>query len=248
MFFIFNFLKYLLFIIDFFIVTVFFLLLSFLPASQTRKIFPSLYKTWSLRFFKIFGIKEHIHEKFQNPLPKHYVLISNHPSGMELLWLPSRFSVIPLSKEEIKDWFILGRIVKSIGAVFVKRKDPGSRHAASDAMLAASREGKNIMIFPEGGCYGKALNPFFMGAFHLSLEAGVPIIPAYLHYEEENIYEWGDYGLIRFMVRALFLPKNRNAHLYIFDAFYPVNYKNEQEYHDAVFSFYQNLEQKYRLA
>lgn len=248
MYFLLNFFRYVIYVIDFFLMTLFFLVVSFLPSALTKKFAPKLFRSWTLRFFRIFGVKEHIHEKFQKPLPKHFILISNHPSGIELLWLPSRFSIIPLSKEEISHWFILGRIIKSIGTVFVKRQDSESRHAAAEAILQAVNQGKNIMIFPEGGCYGKALNPFFRGAFNLSKESGVPILPVYVHYEEENIYEWGDYGLLKFMMRALFLPKNRNAHLYIFDAFYPDQFKDKNEYKTKVYEFYQHLEQKYRLA
>ena len=247
MFYLINFLKYLFFGLDFILITVFIFLLSLLPKSITKNFFPSLFKTWSLFFFRVFGMKAHIHEKFQKSLPKQFILISNHPSGMELMWLPSHFKVLPLSKYEIKDWFIIGRIVDAAGAVFVKRRERASRHAASEACLEALKEKKNIMIFPEGGCYGKALNPFYMGAFHLSKESGVPIIPVYVHYEEENVYEWGDYGLIKFILRALVLPKNRNGHLYIFDALLPSDFANEEEYHKTVYEFYKGLEQKYRL-
>lgn len=247
MIYIFNILKYLVLVLDFVLTTFVFLILSFFPSIISRRFFPSLYKIWSLRFFRIFGIREHIHEKYSKPLPKQFILISNHPSGIELLWLPSRFRVIPLAKDEIKHWLFIGRITRVLGTIFVKRQDRESRHAASEALILAAKEGKNIMIFPEGGCYGKRLNPFFMGAFHLSKATGVPIIPAYLHYEEENSYYWGDYGLMRFMVRALFLPKNRNAHLYIFDPFSPHDFKNEAEMHDHIYRFYQDIENKYAL-
>ena len=242
-----NVFKYILFSLDFIFVTLVIFFLSLLPVRLTRKIFPWLYRTWSLRFFRIFCVKEHIHEKNSRPLPKHFILISNHPSGIELLWLPSRFNIVPLAKDEIRKWFIIGRITKTIGTIFVKRRDRASRHAASEALLEATRQGKNIMIFPEGGCYGKRVQPFYMGAFHLSKLTGLPILPVFLHYEEENSYHWGDYGLIRFMLRALFIPKNRNAHLYIFDAFLPENYKNEQTMHDSVYDFFIHAEQKYAL-
>ena len=247
MYFIFNFLRYLIFVLDFLLVTLVFFFLSFLPHVLTKTFFPDLYQIWSLRFFRIFSIREHIHEKYSKPLPKHYILISNHPSGIELLWLPSRFSTIPLAKDEIKKWLVVGRITKASGAIFVKRRDRASRHAASEALLQAANEGKNIMIFPEGGCYGKRVQPFFKGAFQLSIATGLPIIPVFLHYEEENSYYWGDYGLIKFMIRALFIPKNRNAHLYIFDPFLPGDFKNEADMHQKVYEFFLEAERKYAL-
>ena len=234
-------------LLDFFLITLVIFFLSLLPQVLTRRIFPSLYQVWSLRFLKLFSIREHIHQKNSKPIPSQYILISNHPSGIELLWLPSRFRVIPLAKAEIKDWFIVGRITKAIGTIFVKRRDRASRHAATGALLEAANQGKNILIFPEGGCYGKRLQPFFMGAFSLSKQTGIPILPVFLHYEEENSYYWGDYGLLRFMLRALLLPKNRNAHLYIFDPFEPSAFPDEATMHDKVFEFYREAEKKYAL-
>lgn len=225
--------------------TMVFFLLSFLPGKTTSSIFPSLYKFWSKRFFNIFCIVEHIHQKNKLNIPSQFILISNHPSGIELLWLPSRFKVVPLAKEEIRHWVFLGRITASIGTVYVKRKDPGSRHAASHALLEKVREGRSLMIFPEGGCYGKEVQPFFMGAFDLSFKTGVPILPVFLQYEETDTYFWGDYGLIRFMVRALILPRNRNAHLYIFDPIYPGEFKDEKDMHDKVYGFYKAAEGKF---
>lgn len=242
-----NFIKYIIYAIDFLLVTIVFFLLSFLPTPLTKKFFPAMYQIWSLRFFRIFSIKEHIHEKFSKPLPKQFILISNHPSGIELMWLPSRFRVVPLAKYEIQDWFIIGRIIKGIGTIFVKRRDRASRHSANDALLQAAKDGKNIMIFPEGGCYGKRIQSFYKGAFQLSKTTGIPIIPTFLHYEEENTYYWGDYGLIKFMVRALFLPKNRNGHLYIFDAIQPENFKDEIDMCEHTYQFYLEAEKKYAL-
>ncbi len=247
MYYLLNLLRYLFCAIDLLLITAVMFILSLLPTGITKGFFPTLYKKWSLYFFRFFGVREHYYEKFQKPFPQQYILISNHPSGIELLWLPYRFDIIPLGKEEIKNWFIIGRITKAAGTIFVKRRERASRHAASDACLQALREGKNVLIFPEGGCYGKSLNPFYAGAFRLSKASGVPVLPVYVYYEEENTYEWGDFGLIRFMLRVLFLPRNRHAHLYVFDAFSPSDYATEEEFHDKVYKFYQSLEDRYRI-
>ncbi len=232
--------------IEFALVSLFTFLIGLLPLSLIKNFFPKLYQFWSLTFLRFLRIKEHIHQKYDKPLPKQYILISNHPSGIELMWLPSMFPVIPLSKEEIGDWFIIGRITKALGTIFVKRDKKDSRHAAIKACFEATKEGKSLMLFPEGGCYGKNLNPFFMGAFHISKELNVPILPVFVYYEEQHTYHWDDIGVLEFLQRVLFKARNKNAHLYIFDAIYPENFGSAEEYHDKVYEFYQSVELKYR--
>ncbi len=242
-----SFLKYCILGIEFAFMSIISFLIGLLPLSLIKNFFPRLYQKWSYSFLRFMGIKEHIHQKYDNALPKQYILISNHPSGVELLWIPSLFPVIPLSKEEIGDWFIIGRITKALGTIFVKRDKKDSRHAAIKACFEATKEGKSLMLFPEGGCYGKNLNPFFMGAFHISKELNVPILPVYVYYEEQHTYHWDNVGVLEFLSRVLFKARNRNAHLYIFDAIYPEKFSSVEEYHDKVYEFYQSVEQKYRV-
>ncbi len=230
----------------FLLLTTAFLFLSMLPSALAKRYFPLLYQRWSACFFGIFGIAENIHPMNTYPIPEKFILISNHPSGIELVWLPARFKVIPLAKAEIRDWFLLGRIIQAIGAVFVDRKDRASRQGAAKGLFQAVEAGKNPLIFPEGGCYGKDLNPFFKGAFHLAKQTGRPILPVYLHYEEEDSYEWGDYGLLKFMRRALFIPHNRNAHLYIFDPVNPDSFETEEQLQEHLYSFYLQQQSIYR--
>lgn len=239
-------LKFIILGLEMAVVSLFTFLVGLLPLGLIKGFFPHLYKFWSYTFFRLLGIKEHIHQKHDRPLPKQFVLISNHPSGVELLWIPSMFSVLPLSKEEIGEWFIIGRITKALGTIFVKRDKKDSRHAAIKACYEATKNGKSLMLFPEGGCYGKNLNPFFMGAFHISKELNVPILPIYVYYEEQHTYFWDDVGVLEFLRRIIFTARNRNAHMYIFDAFYPEKYATPEEYHDAVYEFYKSIEQKYR--
>jgi 1-acyl-sn-glycerol-3-phosphate acyltransferase len=242
----FSFLKYLLLGIEFALVSLFTFIVGLLPLPWIRNVFPKLYQFWSRTFLRFLGIREHVHQKYDQPIPSHYILISNHPSGIELLWIPSLFKVIPLSKEEIGDWFIVGRLTKALGTIFVKRDKKDSRHAAIKGCFDATKAGKSLMLFPEGGCYGKNLNPFFIGAFRISKELNVPILPVFVYYEEQHTYHWDDIGAMEFLSRVLFKAHNRNAHLYIFDAVYPDKYADAEAFHDAVYEMYKKIEEKYR--
>jgi 1-acyl-sn-glycerol-3-phosphate acyltransferase len=247
MFYFFTFFKYFLRILNFLVFTIIVVLISFLPSRLIIPFFAKIYRTWSLLFFKAFGIDEHIHQEHEKPIPNQYILISNHPSGIDVIWLPARFKATPLSKDDIQFWPIIGKITRTAGIIFVKRDKASSRLASLLSCYNAIENGKNILIFPEGGCFGRFLSPFKNGAFEISFKTNTPILPVYVHYEEGETYEWGTIDPFRYIIRLLFKPKNRTAHLYIFDAIYPEGHINAKAYKDFVFEYYKTLEKKYSL-
>ena len=242
-----NFLLYLLRFLDFLFTSVITLLCSLLPDFMLRSFFPSLYRAWSRSFVRVFGIRERIHHMYREPLPSNYIMISNHPAGIDVIWLPGRFKVRPLSKDSFSTWPVIGSITRNAGVMFVNRENAASRNASLRACIKAVKGGDSILIFPEGGCLGKSLSPFQNGAFDISLKTKTPVVPVYLHYEEEDTYEWGDISTVKYILRLLFRPANRTAHLYIFDAVNPDAFETAAEYKSSVFAFYKSLEKKYRL-
>lgn len=67
------------------------------------------------------------------------------------------------------------------GTVFIDRKNTSSaRQAMTGAAEEIKRERQSVYMFPEGTrSYAKEpmLLPFKKGAFHLAVQAGVPIVP-----------------------------------------------------------------------
>jgi lyso-ornithine lipid O-acyltransferase len=232
--------------LDFAVISILALLLSFLPYKLIVPFYHRLYRLWSLLFVKMFGVQEHIHQRYRNSLPRQYILISNHPTGIDVVWLPARFKVMPLSKYEIGTWPIIGNITHAAGVIFVKRENASSRNASLIATMQALQEGKNVLIFPEGGCYGRFLNPFKNGAFIASYKTGVPILPVYVYYEEDATYEWGDIGAFKYILHLLFKPITRHAHMYIHDAVDPKQFESPEQMKDHLTQFYKQLELKHK--
>ncbi|KAF8245655.1 1-acylglycerol-3-phosphate O [Wilcoxina mikolae CBS 423.85] len=111
------------------------------------------------------------------------VFISNHQSELDILFLgrafPKHCSVT--AKRSLKYLPFLGWFMALSGTVFIDR---GNRQTAIKAFDGAVKEIKgnkqSVWIFPEGtrSYFGKPdLLPFKKGAFHLAIQAGVPIVP-----------------------------------------------------------------------
>ncbi|KAF8419699.1 hypothetical protein EV426DRAFT_634318 [Tirmania nivea] len=111
------------------------------------------------------------------------VFMSNHQSELDLIILgrifPKYCSVT--AKRSLKYIPFLGWFLSLSGTVFVDRANRESAIAAFDAAVKEMKEKKqSVFVFPEGtrSYFSKAdLLPFKRGAFHLAIQAGVPIVP-----------------------------------------------------------------------
>lgn len=80
-----------------------------------------------------------------------------------------------------KSTVLIAPIVALSGTVFIDRANSKSARAAFDGAVKEIRDNKqSVWIFPEGtrSYFSQAdLLPFKKGAFHLAIQAGVPVVP-----------------------------------------------------------------------
>ena len=77
----------------------------------------------------------------------------------------------------------MGRVLEAAGVVLIDRKDTASAIETMTGLVDAMRlEGKSVAMSPEGT---RSITPrlaqFKKGAFHLAMQAGVPIVPIVIH-------------------------------------------------------------------
>jgi 1-acyl-sn-glycerol-3-phosphate acyltransferase len=112
-----------------------------------------------------------------------YVYVSNHQSLIDvaIIWThigTRRRRVAYLVKKEIAKVPVLGYGVRKIGMILVDRKNRESAIAAARQATESLRRGRSFGVFVEGTRTrdGRVL-PFKKGAFHMAIDAGVPIVP-----------------------------------------------------------------------
>ena len=83
-----------------------------------------------------------------------------------------------VAKREFNEQFFAGHLMRRLGTLFVQRYDTSASLADTDRAIAVARQGRNIVFFPEGSFTRRAgLSEFFLGAFKVAAEAGVPVVP-----------------------------------------------------------------------
>lgn len=113
------------------------------------------------------------------------VFVFNHQSkadvviGAKLL----RRDMAGVGKQEIKKMPVIGRVLELGGVVMIDRKNAASAIEAMQPLVDAMRkEGRSVALAPEGTrTISPRLGPFKKGAFHLAIQAGVPMVPVVIH-------------------------------------------------------------------
>ena len=216
---------------------------TFLPANL-RTWYPALFRGWCRAFVRALGVELRVHQKNAKPLPQHYILIANHPSAFEDVGIPAMFPVYCLAKIQVQDWFVVGRISKAAGTLYLDRDDKVSRAAAKAQLLDELAQGKTICVYPEGGCIQRRLSRFLYGIFEISLESGVPIVPVFLHYEAQEDFEWLEQPL-PLKIWQMMTAANKRANYYVFDAIDPADFADKRTYCEYVHDLYLQWQSKY---
>jgi 1-acyl-sn-glycerol-3-phosphate acyltransferase len=108
------------------------------------------------------------------------ILAFNHSSYMDALVLSAVLPGEPLYvvKRELAGQIFAGPFLRRLGALFVERYDVSTSLADTEAIIAAARQGRNIVYFPEGTFTRRSgLSAFYLGAFKVAAEAGLPVLP-----------------------------------------------------------------------
>lgn len=120
-------------------------------------------------------------EDFDRPLPDQaYLVVSNHTSHFDVLAIYSQFprDLFAVAKRELGYIPLFGWALRAGAAVMIDRGDRHKAKASIDKAAVAIREGRSVLMFPEGTrSRTLELGPFKKGPFHLALAAQVPVLP-----------------------------------------------------------------------
>lgn len=212
--------------------------LSHMPRSFSGRYYHFLSRFWCRIFVRALDVDLKLVHKNTQPLPEQFILVANHPSVLEDFAVPALFDIYPLAKAGVRDWLILGRMSDYAGTIFVERGNASSRHAAKQALTDAVSSGKNIVIFPEGGCKGSRIyEKFHTGAFDISLQTDVPILPVFLQYIDQQAFEWKNESLVK-KLWQIFRADINQVNYYVLDAISPDAYSDKDNYTKHVHALY----------
>jgi 1-acyl-sn-glycerol-3-phosphate acyltransferase len=119
-------------------------------------------------------------ENIPKDMPGGLIVAANHQTYIDPVWICLKINrkVRFMAWDRAFDWFIIGRLIRYLGAFPVGLNRRGYVQASRKA-LQVLKDGATLIIFPEGErefSDGNLL-PFKLGAVRLAMEANVPILP-----------------------------------------------------------------------
>ena len=109
----------------------------------------------------------------------HAILVANHASYLDGMVLAATLpgEMLFAAKKELEHQFFAGTPLRRIDTIFVERFDPRQSVEHTRTLVARAREGRRLMVFPEGTMSpGAGLLGFRLGAFQAAVQAGVPVV------------------------------------------------------------------------
>jgi len=117
------------------------------------------------------------------------LVVANHQSALDIGVMLSLFQAVLVSRHEVADWPLLGRLAKHGDTIFVDREDRRSGTVALREIRKRAKEGRTVVAFPEGGTFaGDSVHEFHPGAFAAVRSLDIPIIPVGLAYSPRVPY------------------------------------------------------------
>jgi acyl carrier protein len=146
-----------------------------LPLSQRRNLARTLAKSTCRALL--------ISVKVEGELPKSadpYVIAANHSSFIDglVLYVFLEEPLTFVSSTDMEHQFLLGRIMRGFGCVFVDRGRAERSAESVETLVATIRSGRHVLIFPEGSISARpGLRVFHLGAFETAASSKCAIVP-----------------------------------------------------------------------
>lgn len=138
---------------------------------------------WSGMLLDLFGVEVVIEGSPPGP-GEGRLVVANHRSTADILVLLRVFAGHMVSRADLAGWPLVGPAARSVGTIFVDRKDAASGAATVRAMRSKLGEGGTVIVFPEGTTFpDDAVRPFHAGAFVAAAKSTASIVPVGLAYE-----------------------------------------------------------------
>ncbi|NXK62417.1 PLCB acyltransferase, partial [Sylvietta virens] len=144
---------------------------------KNMRIIRAFVRTFKYFFGVKFEVKGLENFKVEGPV----IIVSNHQSILDMMGLMEILpdNCVQVAKKELIYMGSVGLIIYLGGVILINRKSTSSaKMVMSEVAKTMVAENVKVWVYPEGtrNCTGDLL-PFKKGAFHLAIQAQVPVIP-----------------------------------------------------------------------
>jgi lyso-ornithine lipid O-acyltransferase len=170
---------------------------------------------WSRRTLRVFNVQCH----FIGVAPTSGLLVSNHLSYLDIVVMASHIPLVFLSKQEVRDWPVIGWCVRCAGTLFINRQRRADVKRVAEEFEPVIQSNVILAMFPEGtSSDGHEVRPFHSSLLAPAENQTWQVTPAWIGYQvddgtvEQDVAYWGD---MTFGPHFLKLIARREIHAYV---------------------------------
>jgi len=144
----------------------------------------ALIRWWLGSLARVMGCSTQLHGD-KKAMPSGCLVISNHISWLDILVLGGALGTRFLSKQEVRNWPVVGWLSTLNGTLFISRGSGAAKGVAD--IQAALHQGDRILMFPEGTTsLGDHIKPFHPRMLKSAIDVAAPIQPVLLTYPKKS--------------------------------------------------------------
>ncbi|MGV9724280.1 HAD-IB family hydrolase [Nocardia beijingensis] len=150
------------------------------PTQDRQRMADALMANAARNTLRIAGVQVRVTGAENARSPRPAVFLFNHQSQFDIIIVPEVLGggVTAIGKKELTKNPVFGPLMRFVGVTFIDRANTAQAKAALRPVVETLRGGLSVAVAPEGTrSYTPEVGPFKKGAFHIAMQAGVPVIP-----------------------------------------------------------------------
>ncbi|MCG8555399.1 MAG: 1-acyl-sn-glycerol-3-phosphate acyltransferase [Proteobacteria bacterium] len=172
---------------------------SVLPRRERDALFQRYMRAWAKGLLDLFAIEFTIQPQICGAGGARLVA-ANHRSPIDVALLLHHFGGCCVSRADLAGWPILGHAARRADTIFVDREDRTSGARAIRTIRERLRQGRTVIVFPEGGTFrGDEVRPFQPGVFAAARGLQVEVVPVGVAYQAGS--EFVDESFVQHVLR-----------------------------------------------
>jgi 1-acyl-sn-glycerol-3-phosphate acyltransferase len=138
---------------------------------------------WAGTLLALFGVNETVRGEAPRT-ERGRLIVASHRSTADILLLLKVIGGRMVSRADLARWPLVGVAARSVGTLFVDRKDASSGATAVRTIRTRLAAGDSVIVFPEGTTFpDDQVRPFHAGAFVAAAKSGADIVPVGIAYQ-----------------------------------------------------------------
>ncbi len=115
------------------------------------------------------------------------LVVANHVSWLDVPVIAAMTPVVPVAKDEVAGWPVIGALARRVGTVFVHRRTCRDLPDTVARITASLRRGYRVLIFPEGTTTcGGAPHGVHRAGLQGAVDAAAVVVPVSIAYTDRR--------------------------------------------------------------